>query len=96
MAGEAVMRGAGVELPELLAGRGVEHVEPAVARADVDAAAGHDRRRVDARPRRERPGRLAGGRVDRVDDLVAAADDHAAVAERGGRVVGKLRDPDRE
>ena len=58
----------------------VEHVQLAVARADVDAPAGDDRRRIDARPRHELPGALAARGVDRVHRLVAAADDHPAAA----------------
>ena len=35
--------GARVELRELLAGGSIEHIQPAVARADVDATSRHDR-----------------------------------------------------
>src|SRR5438309_798214 len=52
-------RRAGVELPMLLPGGRVEHVEVPVVRPDVDAAGRDGGRRVDPRPRHERPGRLS-------------------------------------
>src|SRR5262245_24709181 len=80
-------RVAGVELPPLLAARGVEDVQLAVARSDEDAAAGDDRRGVDARAGDELPRALAAGCVDRVNRLVASADEDPPAGDRGRRVV---------
>src|SRR6266849_3904753 len=85
-----------VEVPLLLAGGGVEHVQMAIARSDVDAPARDSRRRVHARPRHELPDPFAARSVDRMDRFVASPDDDAAASgpvgtvERGRRVVGEL------
>ena len=69
---------------------GVEDVQLAVVRSDVDPPAGNDRRRVDARARREGPRRLAGLAIDGVHQLVPAADDDVRAGERRRRIERKV------
>ena len=58
-----------------------EHVELAIARADIDAPASNHWRGIDARAGGERPRGLARLHVDRVHVLVAAAEDDAASSQ---------------
>src|ERR1035437_3206949 len=65
-------RGAGFEIPELLAGPEIDHVEVAVVGTYVDAIAGDGWGRFHAGARGERPDRLAGMEIQAVDLLFAA------------------------
>src|SRR5262249_34750538 len=73
------------DLLHLLAGLEIENVETLVQRTDVNAAPGHNRRRIDTPAGDEVPGALAGLPVNRVDALVAAWGDNKILGCRSGR-----------
>src|ERR1035437_9606177 len=77
---------AGFEIPKLLSGGQIEHVEMAVVGAYVHPAVRYGGGRIDARLAGERPDGLAGSGVQAMDQLVPPAQNNA-VAGRGGRGV---------
>src|ERR1039458_3988021 len=73
---------AGFEIPKLLSGGQLEHVEMAVVGTDVHAAVRYGGRRIDARLGGERPDGLAGSGVQAMDQLVPPAQNDAVARRR--------------